>query len=314
MKKSTFDNVDVIVIQKQTALERYTNRDLNIDFLDYLSQDNQGREKLNFAHDSHVKSRNILIHSLNKLNMSYVMLNLDELKQNKLNFFDEKLPHSGLMPKQKLVISLGGDGTLLHASHHVGGDVELLGINSCPQHSVGHLCAIHPCHTLETLGQILIEKKRPSQLVKRLRVKLSNNTHNVPLALNDILISHKHPAATSRYQISILNTEGHVVQSEKQLSSGLWISTAAGSTAAIASYGLPAQALTSHKLLLACREPYAAKGENMQLNKFTVDGQTHSLSIFSRMRQGMICLDGQILAFFLVLEILLRWALQRKPL
>ena len=43
---------------------------------------------------------------------------------------------------------------------------------------------------------------------------------------------------------------------------------------------------------MACREPYAANGEIKQLNRFVLDGQTQSLSLFSRMRQGLVCLDG----------------------
>ena len=83
-----------------------------------------------------------------------------------------------------------------------------------------------------------------------------------------------------------------MTQCEKQLSSGLWIATAAGSTAAIASYDFPPEPLNSHKIFSASREPYAAKGEKNQLNKFILDGRTQSLSIFSRMRQGLVCLDG----------------------
>ncbi|MCX7632690.1 MAG: hypothetical protein N2Z22_05090, partial [Turneriella sp.] len=38
-----------------------------------------------------------------------------------------------------LVISLGGDGTFIHTSHFVS-ETLLLGINSAPEHSVGHYC------------------------------------------------------------------------------------------------------------------------------------------------------------------------------
>lgn len=291
MQKTSFHSADVIIVQKRTALERYTKRDLNIDFLDYLSQDNQGQEQLQAAHQSHVNSRTILLDTLMRLKMKYILLNLDELKESNLGFFQEGSRHSGLTPKQKLVISLGGDGTLLHASHHVGGDIKLLGINSCPKNSVGHLCALDAQSIPKILEQILIDKKEHVQSVKRLRVKLASHD-NIPIALNDILISHLHPAATSRYQISILDEHSQVSQQEKQLSSGLWISTAAGSTAAIASYGFPPEPLSSHKILSACREPYAVKGETLQLKRFIIDGRTQSLSIFSRMRQGIVCLDG----------------------
>ncbi|MES2615702.1 MAG: NAD(+)/NADH kinase [Bdellovibrionota bacterium] len=291
MKNLNEDEVDVIIIQKQTALERYTKRHLNIDFLDYLSQDIQSKEQLNSAHHAHVESRKILLECLRHLKMKSILLNLDELKESKLHFFQENKINSGFAPKQNIVISLGGDGTLLHASHYVGGKIQLLGVNSCPENSVGHLCAANSKNVHEILEQILVEKNSRAKSLKRLRIKVSNHK-NIPLALNDILISHLHPAATSRYQISILNKEAQVTQCEKQLSSGLWIATAAGSTAAISAYGFPAEPLESHKILAACREPYAAKGEPIQLNKLTLDGSKQSLAIFSRMRQGLVCLDG----------------------
>ncbi len=291
MKNSNFEEIDVVIIQKQTTLERYTKQTLNIDFYDYLIQDNQGKEILNLAHNTHLESRKTLLQLLKQLNMTYAIFNLDELKQNNFNFFDENNPRSGLNPKQKLVISLGGDGTLLHASHYVGGAVKLLGINSCPKNSVGHLCFTVPEDIVQILEEILLHKKYHLQTVKRLRVNLSNN-RRPPLALNDVLLSHLHPAATSRYQISILNKKSEVMQIEKQLSSGLWISTAAGSTAAIASYGFPPEPLNSSKILGACREPYSPNGSELRLEKFTLDGKNQSLSIFSRMRQGLVCLDG----------------------
>ena len=291
MKKINLNDFDVVVIQKQTALERYTRRNINIDFLDYLSQDIQNKDKLDSAHKEHVESRRVLLEKLNQLNLSFVLLNLDELKENQLSFFSENSLLSGIRPKKKVVISLGGDGTLLHASHHVGEDIQLLGINSCPDHSVGHLCAAVSKKTDEILEKVFVDKKVRTQLVNRLRVKLKDH-ENIPLALNDILVSHLHPAATSRYKISILDESHKVTQVEKHFSSGLWISTAAGSTAAIASYGFLPEPLDSTKILVACREPYALNGHANELNKFSIDGQSQSLCLFSRMRQGLVCLDG----------------------
>ena len=293
MRKSALNlnDADVIIIQKQTALERYTQRILNIDFLDYMSQDKISKQELKEAHDTHVESRTLLLDELNRLDMKFIILNLDELKENQLSFFDENKKHSGLNPKQKLVISLGGDGTLLHASHHVGGDVQLLGINSCPKNSVGHLCAALPKDIPQILKKILIQKKYKAKSLQRLHVKCAKHK-NIPLALNDILISHLHPAATSRYKISLLNKDDEVLQWEKQLSSGIWISTPAGSTAAISSYGFPPEPLCSHKILVAVREPYKVRGEIQQMNQFKLDGQTQWLSLYSRMRQGIVCLDG----------------------
>ena len=41
-----------------------------------------------------------------------------------------------------LVVTVGGDGTLLAASHHVSA-IPILGVNSSPEHSVGFFCPAH---------------------------------------------------------------------------------------------------------------------------------------------------------------------------
>jgi NAD+ kinase len=321
---------DVVVIQKQTTLERYNKQD----FIDYISKDSQNLQSLNYAHQTHVRNREVLLHALKKRGLSFDIYNLDELQQHKIKFFSTSVPESlGVRPKRKLVIALGGDGTLLHASHIVGGDTLLMGINSCPEHSVGHLCPIKPHYTEQALDAFL-EGRITHSLVQRIKVTSLNNQKQIlPLALNDILICHKHPAATSRYEMSLFNkgynsslnssssldsnpsldpnpslgsspspssnpcfshTQSalNAVWSEKQLSSGVWISTALGSTAAIAAYGYPPQPETSKDILVAVRELYAALGQSVQRQKFSFDGDLQELHLFCRMRQGLVCVDG----------------------
>ena len=67
-------------------------------------------------------------------------------------------------------------------------------------------------------------------------------------ALNDVLIAHQHPAATSRYLVRL----GRI--SETHRSSGLWVSTPAGSTAGIRSSGGAVLPLRSRRLQFRARE------------------------------------------------------------
>lgn len=279
-------NPDVIVIQKQTAIERYTKRNLN--FAEYLEKD--GRNKHLEAHNAHLESQNILLHALKKLNVSFEMYNLDELQSGAFEFFNGS-PQSGLQPARKLVVSLGGDGTLLHTSHHCGGNVSLLGINSCPEHSVGHLCASVP-KSIESDLEAALTGKASFVNVNRLCIDVSGTRTGIPFALNDILFCHKHPAATSRYQISLHTLNDSSVPCEKQHSSGVWVAAPAGATAAIRSYELPVPELTDSKFLFAVRELYFPPGESYSLMRQTLDGKKHELSFFCRMRQGMVCIDG----------------------
>ncbi|BBH53585.1 NAD(+)/NADH kinase [Fluviispira sanaruensis] len=285
------NEVDVYIVQKQTTWERYTQRPLNVDFFDYLERDGQTHQPLRFAHEEHIKSRKLLIDSLEKYQLSYKIYNLDEVAQNNICFFNEKCDQSGLRPQKKLVISLGGDGTLLHASHHVGADIKLLGINSCPEHSVGHLCPIIPKY-IEKAIECFVKNDYKTKAIRRLKLETSHR-QNLPLALNDILLCNRHPAATSRYQVSVCSENGlKEIESEKQLSSGLWVASAAGSTAAISAYGFKKSEITAKDIHVAVREPYNPRHEVLKMKKFSLNGDKNSLSFFSRMRQGLVCVDG----------------------
>ncbi len=281
---------DIFVVQKQTAIERYTKRNLNIDFFEYLERDGQNVARLADAHNMHLEARHSLVRALETLGVSYEIHNLDDLQNGTFGYYNGT-PNSGLQPNKKLVVSLGGDGTLLHASHHCGNDVRLLGINSCPIHSVGHLCAVLP-QKIETSIAAALSNTLDFQNVQRLHVQTTGGQQNIPLALNDVLFCHKHPAATSRYQITLTAMDGSLHCSEKQHSSGVWVSTPAGATAAIRSYKLNASKLTAREFLYAVRELYTPPGESYSLLRQTLDGEKHELSFFCRMRQGLVCIDG----------------------
>lgn len=283
----------VYIIQKQTAYERYTKRPVGVDFVEYMEKAGQSLEGLMFAHESHERTRASLEAFLKKKKISFEVFNLDEMtSQNAVSYFSAKAPGTGLLPEKNLIISLGGDGTLLHASHYVGGSREILGINSCPEHSIGHLCATSRDHMEEEL-ELYFKGKKKTILVRRLQVETSSHLE-CPLALNDILLCNAHPAATSRYQLSVNDVaDRSVVVSEKQLSSGLWISAPAGSTAAISSYGLGKLELNSQQFLCAVREPYQPVGRpQMRVTHLNLDGNTQEIDLFIRMRQGLVCVDG----------------------
>ncbi len=54
--------------------------------------------------------------------------------------FDDNL-HGPFPSRVDLVVTVGGDGTLLTASHQIGAETPILGVNSAPEHSVGFFCA-----------------------------------------------------------------------------------------------------------------------------------------------------------------------------
>lgn len=181
-----------------------------------------------------------------------------------------------------LVVTVGGDGTLLSASHSVG-DTPILAINSAPSHSVGFFCGAQLGSVEEALDRAVRGTLRRTVLT---RMQVAVNGRVVAArVLNDALFCHASPAATSRYLVQL----GDIV--EEQKSSGFWIGPAAGSTAAQRSAGGRVLPLTSQRLQLVVREPYTPHGERYRLRHALVPpGGT--LVVRSKMHDAKLFFDG----------------------
>ncbi len=182
-----------------------------------------------------------------------------------------------------LIITVGGDGTFLHASHFAEPHHLLLGVNSAPQVSVGAYCSTDRKKFEKTILKIL-EKKVSTLLLERLQIKV-NKRKIKPLVLNDILFTNPVPAGTARYKIKIGKTV------EEQKSSGIWISTASGSTAAIKSAGGKILYRTSPKFQFVVRELFSHRGKKFRL-KQKILNRSEKLTIISTMRKAAIFIDG----------------------
>jgi len=180
-----------------------------------------------------------------------------------------------------LVIAVGGDGTLLAASHNVG-NVPILGVNSAPSHSVGFFCAAQRMDFESHLQRALDGKLRSVRLT-RMTVSLNGRLRSKRV-LNEALYSHSTPAATSRYILHVGRRH------EEQRSSGFWIGPAAGSTAAQHSAGGRILPLGSANLQLVVREPYSPYGK-YKLLKLVV-GEKALISVQSKMDNASLYLDG----------------------
>ena len=202
-----------------------------------------------------------------------------------------------------LVISLGGDGTLLDTSHRVPDGPPLLGINSDPARSVGALCAGTVAELPALLDGLRSGRLRPQRLT-RLRVRVDGKEVLGPI-LNDVLFAHACPAGLSRFDLAVLPAElaeqshsGHDGAEFRQYrGSGLWVSTAAGSTAAIRSAGGRPMAAGSRSLQFLVREPYRPPSARGAAGGARVSprGKVHAgevLVLISRMRQGTLWADG----------------------
>jgi NAD+ kinase len=181
-----------------------------------------------------------------------------------------------------LIVTVGGDGTLLGASHRVGA-TPVLAINSAPTSSVGFFCGARKGEVHKAIKAALRGKLNCMSLT-RMRVLLNGEVVDQRV-LNDALFCHQSPAATSRY---ILEYRGVL---EEQKSSGFWIGPAAGSTAAQRSAGGRVLPLTSRSLQCVVREPYTPAGEPTRLAKILVR-PGKSLVVRSKSRKMRMYLDG----------------------
>jgi NAD+ kinase len=190
-----------------------------------------------------------------------------------------------------LVITVGGDGTVLDASHLVR-RIPVLGVNSDPMRSVARFSGCDLDSFPGVLEGYLAGRLKPAW-VPRLEFALNGKTHPWPV-LNDLLVTTLSPAGTSRYTLKV----GKLT--EEQMSSGLWISTAAGSTAANLSAGGKILPATRKAFQYVVREAYLPKFGRRRLIQGVL-GPKDRLEIVSYMRDGQIFLDGanNILPFVL---------------
>jgi len=165
------------------------------------------------------------------------------------NHFEEKD-----LQDTDLVISIGGDGTALSASHFLK-NTPLLAVNSSPKTSEGALTTISLNQLKQKLKQIELGEYEIEKL-GRIEVEINKKTQDL-LALNEVFLANKNAYKTSKYILRI--KQGKKLIKEKQKSSGLIIATGTGSTAWFRSAGGNSFPANSEYLKLLVREPYIRK-------------------------------------------------------
>jgi NAD+ kinase len=204
------------------------------------------------------------------------------------------------------VITVGGDGTLLAASHGIR-DTPVLGINSAPDFSVGFFCAGRLGKVREVLERALAHALPASRLTRMQVTK--NDVLLTTRVLNEVLVCCASPAATTRY---ILESPRQGII-EEQKSSGVWIGPAAGSTAAQRSAGGAVLPLGSDKLQFVVREPYTPAGERFTLPIGLVD-HGDELVLRAKMGEGRVFVDGPHEVYSITIGDVLRFRASDEPL
>lgn len=162
----------------------------------------------------------------------------DVLRERGLDFWVEcsRLEHPGDPPKDfkpDLVISLGGDGTLLYAARAWGlTGIPLFGINLG---RLGFLAETAPEHFTSLLRDILNGRYRVERrMALKVSVERNGRAVNETLALNDVVVNK---GALSR--IITINVDIHEFGHWSIRADGVIISTPTGSTAYNLSAGGP---------------------------------------------------------------------------
>lgn len=209
---------------------------------------------------------------------------ISELKQRHINYDVKRRDQfEGAIHGYDLGISIGGDGTYLNLARRCT-DVPVLGVNSAWPSSLGHFCLA----TAETFGSIIDSirggKLRPHRMV---RLMLTRDGQRLPAAvLNEVLVHNQSPAGTTRYEIEIKSIR------EFQRSSGIWIGTPSGSTAALRSAGGKYIPSTQRQLEYIVREPSFRPDDRFQLLRGVL-GEDEPVKITSHTKDAKLFVDGE---------------------
>jgi NAD+ kinase len=267
-RKQVASGPRVVVVSKRTYYSRFVEEEHDPHVLRLIQRKDPSVARWKAAHEAHLTTLRLVERTLKRLGARPWVLSGPRV------VFD---PSDAV-----LVVTVGGDGTLLAASHHVCG-VPILGVNSSPSHSVGFFCTA----TVDTVEQMLADAltlRLPSMMLTRMRVEVGGRTISRRV-LNEALFCHEIPAAASRYILR------YGRRNEEQLSSGIWIGTAAGSTGAMRSAGGTVLPLTSSALQLVVREPFAGSGRRYRMTRVLVE-EGKSIGFISKIQDGAVFLDG----------------------
>lgn len=160
-----------------------------------------------------------------------------------------------------LVIALGGDGTVLSASHYLI-DKPLLAVNTSPGKSEGALTTLSVDKLNLKLDEITKNQFKTEKL-ERIEVFINDKPLDI-LSLNEVFIANEKAYLVSKYKIFFKDIE------EEQRSSGLIFSTGTGSTAWFKSANGTPFAANSKFIKMITREPYKGKLGKFSLTEATI--------------------------------------------
>eukprot|EP01032_Pedospumella_encystans_P013176 gene13176-15187_t len=293
---------NILIVVKQTPYEQY------------LQLKAQGRapvalrwERLKNRYNVHKTCVDDVTNIIDNIGIKYSIIGREEL-------------HRGSIQDRDLVIAVGGDGTVLNTASFIDDSIPILGVNSDPsrleeifgdekkdeRRSRGALCGITATNVHATLPQILYGDISPG-LRSRIQclVRSTYTETRLPPSLNDLLITQPIPAAVSRFRLALckgkakpsfnINDDEDELFSFNVWSSGMWIATPSGSSAAIFNAGGFKMDIRSRNLQYMVREHMIEEGMTHHLKSagHSIIRPDEMLKLRWNSQNGAVYVDGQ---------------------
>ncbi len=257
----------ILVVYKKDAYTQYIEERRDPHLLRLLRKKHPDVLEMRRAHVVHQQAIEVIVRELRSFPVQFDLADRAGLKVEK---------------RYDLVISVGGDGTFLQAARSVY-RTPILAINSDPLRSEAVFAAA-TCQTFVHYLRRALTGRLPELSLYRLQLSLNGEALK-ERAINDVLIVHNDPATMSRYRFKIGRTE------EMQKSSGLWVSTAAGSSSAVLAAGGVRLQWGEKKFQYRPREIYRGKLSYCRLTGGVLLPDER-VQITWLMRRGIAFIDG----------------------
>ncbi len=188
-------------------------------------------------------------------------------------------------PKADCIIVVGGDGTLLRASHFIE-STPVLHVSSSTDKNEAFFSRATSKDANRKIRLLAAGKYKITRL---LRLEAALNGKKVPFkALNEIYAGSQEAYHVSRYALIIGNRR------EEQKSSGVLIATPAGSHAWVKSAGGVGLPLTAKKIEYVVREPYVGRLTKPKMTKGILSS-SQSITLISKIwenHKGVVIIDS----------------------
>lgn len=202
-------------IKKMLIVEKYTSFEYSTKNGKFSKLSDKRVEELKKSHDAHVKIREFALSLLEKHSIEYVLIKDEDVGSLSYSHFDS-------------VMSLGGDGTALHAMSYITNQL-FFGVNTDLKKSAGKLTKLN-VNNLETALDKFLNGKNNIELLDRLCARV--NKELIPhLAVNEILIADPRIYKTTHLEFQIED------KNSTTISNGIIVTTKQGSSAFYKSSG-----------------------------------------------------------------------------